>query len=65
MAIWLWISIIVIAVFAVIFIISFFIPDNVLERTSVGRVLKEAKNCCKRAFKRQEKDEYGLGFLRK
>ena len=64
MAIWIWISIIVILIFIVIFIIAL-LPDNVLESTSVGRVLKEAKNCCKRAFKRMEKDEYGLGFLRK
>ena len=64
MEVWIWISIIVIVIFAVILIISFLIPDNVLERTSVGRVLKEAKNCCKRAFRRQEKDEYGLGFLK-
>ena len=64
MAIWLWISGIVILIFIAIFIIAL-LPDNVLERTSVGRVLQNAKNCCKRAFQREKKDEYGLGFLRK
>ena len=64
MAIWLWISIIVILIFVVIFIIAL-LPDNVLGRTPAGKVLLEAKNCCKRLFKRQEKDEYDLGFLRK
>ncbi len=64
MEIWLLISIIVIIVFIVIFIVAL-LPDNVLERTSAGKVLLEAKNCCKRIFQRKEKDEYGLGFLRK
>ena len=64
MLFWVWASIIVIFIFIVIVIIAL-LPDNVLERTSVGRVLKEAKNCCKRLFKRQKKDEYDLEFLRK
>lgn len=64
MKIWLWISIIAILVFVVVFIIAL-LPDNVLERTSVGRVLKEAKNCCKRLFQRKERDEYDLGFLKR
>ena len=65
MSFWIWISVIVIVVFVVILIISFLIPDNVLERTSFGRVLKEAKNCCERMFKRKERDDYDLGFLRR
>ena len=64
MSIWLWTSIIVILVFIIIFILSW-LPDNILERTSAGKVLLEAKNCCKRLFRRQERDEYGLGFLRR
>lgn len=64
MLIWLWASIIVIIIFIVIVIVAL-LPDNVLERTPAGKVLLEAKNCCKRLFKRQERDEYDLGFLRK
>ena len=64
MSFWIWISVIVIFIFVVIFIIALF-PDNVLEKSSVGRVLKEAKNCCKRIFQRKERDEYDLGFLRR
>ena len=64
MSFWLWISIIVIVLFIVIFIIAL-LPDDTLDKTLLGRALKEAKNCCKRMFKREERDEYGLGFLKR
>lgn len=57
MSIWLWVSIIVILIFAVIVIIAL-LPDNVLERTPAGKVLLTAKNCCKRAFQRKGGKEY-------
>ena len=64
MSIWLWISIIVIVIFAVIFIIAL-LPDDILAKTPAGKALLEAKNCCKRLFQRKARDEYDLGFLRK
>jgi len=65
MSMWLWISIIVIVIFIVIFLIAWLVPDEVLDKNSIGRMIKEACNTCKRVFQRKEKDEYGLGFLRK
>ena len=65
MSIWLWISVIVIVIFIVIFLIALLIPEDVLDKNPIGRMIKEACNTCKRMFQRKQKDEYGLGFLRK
>lgn len=57
MDLWIWVGIIVILIFALIFIIALILPDDVLGQSSIGSVLKTIKDCCKRKFKQKSDDD--------